>query len=165
MQTKRGTVAKAPTAEEIRDLLALASAKLQGLKQEGKWPSDWDPVWSMDRVPIHLAACKEWQHGQWRTEKQVIGTPLFVPTYSPDLHQVIEHAHAITVRAWKSDLLREGFRCKECDNAVGMYEQLEEAFYTHILPVSVAANIEKLLNRTYLEVLRLEGDWPTAQFR
>jgi hypothetical protein len=165
MQTKAGRVAKAPTAEEIRDILSQASAKLRDLQQDGKWPADWEPIWSMDRVPIHRTAAKDWDHGQWRKDRQVMGTPLFVPTYSPDLHQVIEHVHANTVRAWKTDLLLEEPRKQEYENAVAMYKHLETTFYNSILPVSIQANVEKLLDRTYPEVLRLRGDWPTHEFR
>jgi hypothetical protein len=161
----RGTKAKGPTRDEVRHLLMQASSKLE---DHPRWPKSWKPIWSLDNVSMHVAAAEEW-HGAWRfnddgTEK-VLGEVLFVPPYSPDLHQVIEHVHANTCGMWKRELMHMPFESKTYGSVVEVFEHLQECFYHANTADTVAANIRKLCMETYPAVLALNGGWPPAKVR
>jgi len=162
MQTKISKkLAKSPTGQEIRDLLASASAKLTS---SACWPEGLEPIWSMDNAVIHHAAAQNWE-GQWRKDAGIRGEVMFVPPYSPDLHQCIEHAHANTCRRWRQQLLIMARSKVPYNDVVDMFKDIEACFGVANTEASVAANVCKLVDTTYPEVIRLEGDWPTPAFR
>jgi hypothetical protein len=165
VQTMKGTKAKGPTRDEIRHLLMQASAKLA---EHPRWPRGWKPIWSMDNVSMHVAAAEDW-HGAWRVNEDgseaVMGEILFVPPYSPDLHQVIEHVHANTCGMWKRELMHLPFESKVYATVVEVFEHLQECFYKANTTGTVSANIRKVYMETYLAVLALDGGWPPAKLR
>lgn len=163
MQVAKGDrLARSPTAEEIRDLLKTLSDMVRGLPED-KWPHDWEPVWSLDNATVHTAAVQDWEEC---AAMGIIGRAVFVPPYSPDLHQLIEHAHANTVRHFKEKLVvRNQEPGGPYKTVADMFRDIKASFEEVNTPVAIAANLKKLLEVTYPAVIELEGGWPPASKR
>lgn len=95
MQKESGSLARNPTGEEIRDIIKGIWAKIQAAMKAGEWPEWLEPVYSFDNANVHKWAVKGWDNPkEWRIAAGIRGKVHFVPPYSPDLHQVVEHGHA-----------------------------------------------------------------------
>ncbi len=107
-QTLTGKVAKAPTGEEIREVVVKGIVNTLQSKHNAYWQkveNGMEIYWSFDNAPVHKAAFAE-EHRAW-FEANMPGTLLWPPAYSPDLHQVIEHAHANTMVAFNKWMLQQ----------------------------------------------------------
>ena len=102
MQTQQNQAALSPTATEIRAIIHSIWREVENAIKAGTWPAGHEPVYSFDNARIHEAAQTGWYdpHG-WRVSAGIKGVVKFVPPYSPDLHQVIEHAHGSMERNYK----------------------------------------------------------------
>jgi hypothetical protein len=85
-----------------------------------------------------------------------------VPPYSPDLHQVVEHAIANTTTRWRRALLENARRRDVYASVQEWYEEVAACFADS--SQSIAKNVASL-DATYQEVIRLGGGWPIAKFR
>jgi hypothetical protein len=157
MQTKTGKTARGPPAEEIRDMLANIC---QALKNDELWDQSWQPIFSFDNSPNHTSAVSKWH--EWAPSRGVQGKALMVPPYSPDLHQVVEHAIANTTIRWRRVLLENARRRTVYANVQEWYEEVCACFAG--ASNSIAKDVDKL-DDTYKEVIRLGGGWPIAKFR
>ncbi len=123
------------------------------------WHNTWQPVFSLDNCPAHTAAVAGW--GTWTPNTQVFGKPLMVPPYSPDLHQVVEHAVGSMTARWRKQLVVNGDKGVVYASVQEWFKEMEVCFHD---PQTTQLNVAHL-PLTYQEVLRLEGGWPAPKFR
>lgn len=80
----------------------------------------------------------------------------WVPPWSPDLHQVIEHAHANTVmkfRAWLDAHAHEPAR----SSVMEYVPEITDCFKAGNTQASIAAGVDKLQKVVYPEVITAKG--------
>lgn len=109
-------------------------------------------LYSLDNAPTHKFLIP----GEYD-----VGPILKLPPYSPDLHKVVEHQHALIKRVWYSRIR------KQFPNEATR-EEAQELLQQVIKDVVKQDVIERdmiSLNRTYCRILELEGDYPEAEFR
>ena len=155
MQTKKGTVARAPTTDEFLHVMEYFKEKAMEVKT--KFPhifSKRGPLrFSFDNPPIHNT-CPLSTIGIEPEHR----APL--PPRSPDMHKVIEHIFGTLTNAMNESLASD----PELKGVTKYKEKLEELFMHRITPNSVSKDV-KSLKSTYDEIIRLGGDWPSAKFR
>lgn len=164
LQTKAGNEARAPTGEEIKDLLRDLSSKLL---QPNVWPPTLGPpLYSMDNASIHHTAVDGWEEkDNWWQQEKMFGSPTFVPAHSPDLHQVPEHAHARIVHHFQHQLWLEGIAHKTARNSVMEYmELINQAFEATCTPAIISDDVSRLA-KVYEAVVDNQGDWAPRGLR
>lgn len=165
LQTQ-GRDARAPTAEEIQEIVFKI---WQALKQDPEWAARLVngelPIWSLDNAPVHSKALEGWEdpHG-WRMKLGIRGVLRCPPPYSPDLHQVIEHAHAITCDELYHRLAPKLQPGAEAVNVPQFWELLQASFYEKCTPDVIAGNVD-WLPHVWEAVEEAKGGWPPAKFR
>ena len=155
MQTRTGQPAKGTTsAEFVGHMKQINKAtETKWNTQEGKieWHGQNDLIHSFDNPSIHEAAVPELQKmGVERAE---------LPTYSTDMHKVIEHVHGYIGREFKARLLADA----TIVTSTKYVKLLKEIFYG--MSKEVVAKDVASLPETYAEIVRLSGDWPNKKFR
>jgi hypothetical protein len=119
---------------------------------------------------------KNWGHrpGCWNFDDEKLvalgmkwpieGRVHMVPAWSPDLHQVIEHAHGNTCRKfheWLDDHHEEDPR-----SSVYKYVPVIEQCFSDGNPqTSILNNVKRLHEEVYDQVLEAEGDYIPMKFR
>ena len=185
LQTAKGVKAKHPTAEEIQDLLRRvwdvikSRPEWQPLLKAGKYP-----IYSLDNAAVHLKAVRDWndlrygwrlvrdQHGAVLHDAagQIVspmGSLLHLPPRSPDLHQLIEHAHAAVCKLLRLELdklVQAGQELSPFFTLRGMTALLEHCFRCACPVQVVRAGLGKLL-KCYQRVVQMHGFYPEAKFR
>lgn len=160
MQTVKGTVAKNPTWEEVRELL---QSCYHAVITHPDWPAGWKPIFSVDNAQPHHKAVNDprpWK-GPGRPDVEFT----FVPPTSPDIHQAIEHAHANGCAKFKKQLLERAMGHTPYANISEVVKELQACFQAANTPASILKNCQKLHTRTYPEIIRPEGAWPSCVFR
>lgn len=138
LQTKKGDVARGPTAEEFESKVMKPLKKLaDDIMFKHRWalnnPNQWEPIFSFDKPTIH--------QGDMSYIGIVDGQNTFpLPHYCADMHKVIEHVHGTLVkliRKWQwRDRRRYGVEvCKA---------QLHHAFFKQLTKRSVQKDIKSL---------------------
>ena len=149
-----------PTADEIKDIIAAIWAKIKEAMDAGRWPADLEPVYSLDNATIHKSAVKDWDKPRsWRRQLGIRGRIMFVPDLSPDLHQVIEHAHANCVRLYQriaEEYLR-GVR-KMPKDVAGFIPHVKKCFEEGNPLKSIKANVLRM-KKVYEGVIAAGGDF------
>jgi hypothetical protein len=170
-QTKAGNPAKAPTAQEIQDLVAriwIAIQQSPDLPEFKKYVGDdcQNIVWSFDNARVHTSAFEEWgsQSTSWNVQQHIPGYVVFPPAYSPDLHQVIEHAHANTVRLFQN-WLYEQRNVAPASSVMSYMHAVDRCFKLGNPKESVCNNVKKLHAKVYDAVLANGGDYIPSALR
>lgn len=189
MQTMAGEQAKTPPSSEIRDLIkriwlriksemepedpAEREAQIRAGKKGWRWPKGLEPVYSLDNAAVHVAAVQGWDDPDgWRIKAGIKGRLHMVPDYSPDLHQVIEHAIGNMSKSFH-DAVAYGLLGRLCgesgrrENLANMLDfmWLQKWCYQYANGgAAIAENCYRLLD-TYLEVVKHGGDWPRHGLR
>ena len=124
------------------------------------------PYFSLDNANVHKAAMSD-EYVKEMAKKGMRLEPIYVPAYSPDLHKVIEHSHANTTRAFKSELrkcLLKGGGLRELKEIPDFWAVLQVCFKEQNQPTSIDLDVQSL-NGTYSKVLKLGGGYPAKKFR
>jgi hypothetical protein len=108
----------------MKQVVAIAEQELQPLQ----------PLYSIDNNPTNKAADIS---AMGLTESDMLA----LPTYSPDLHQVIEH----TIAEFKKALLQAVLNHDGQPMTVAKAQQLAEEVFAGIKPEHIAANALKLV--------------------
>ena len=178
--------AKEPTGDAIRDLLGKV---WDAIKERPEWQpllqAGLYPIYSLDQATIHRAAIKDWDnvntgwrvvrdehgavlHGAHGQQLSPMGTVLLVPPRSPDLHQVIEHSHALVCRALRLELdkkLNAGEHDLEKTLTFdAMNVLLPQCFKQACTVRVIKKNVAKLV-WCYRRVSQLKGHSPEARYR
>jgi hypothetical protein len=171
---------RAPNAQEIRDFLFNCWKKIMSktaLPTAAKpasvdkpptgdkpIPFGFYPEFSLDNTNVHICAYNP-PKGQVWAQKPPGATfgSVQPPAYSPDLHKVIEHVHAVLCTAFMKQIEQTNGPSRGADIKT-YFKQLEQLFYQLITPESIQKDA-KSLRKTIEEVKRLEGGWPAAKFR
>jgi len=157
MQTKKGTAAKGPTAEEF--LHVMTYFKSEAMEVARKHPhvfgraaltGDIKLKFSFDNLPIH----KDPSLGQLEIEK----VPL--PPRSPDMHKVIEHIFGTLTRAMNLSLATDPTL-----NTTAKYKAELERLFAAITPESVRKDVESLPATFKCIADDVKGGWPPARLR
>ncbi len=156
-KTGKERSARAPPAEEITLVLQGLATVIEQQKALGKYPADWKPMFSLDNASIHKTAARGWKDPRAEIE--------FVPAYSPDLHQVIEHAHANCVRHWRAKLMQYAQTGYEYPSIEAMSQDVLFSFIAANPASSIAANVKKLREHTYPAVIAAKGGDVSAGLR
>jgi len=163
---KKGTVAKACTAEEFADNLScfLPQCQAEFMKKEG----GYNHFVSVDGASIH--GIQDTQHKLGYPE-----TFLRHPAHSPDLHQVIEHRFAELKQYLVDRVYQIGFeRCN-----VQVLRQIVLDYAATITPAKIKADIQNLIkcyqvvaadSYTWVQFghenyAGAAGGWPPKRFR
>lgn len=155
-------MARAPNHSEIQNFLWNAYKEVARLWLIGTIPRDFQPIWSLDNAPVHAAAYND---PDWRQNKPPgCFTQVKPPTYSPDLHKIIEHVHGTVVTAAKKELLSMNTEPEPDDSIQPYFEMYRNNFHSHITAQSVQADITSLPT-TYAEVIKDGGGYPARRFR
>ncbi len=126
-------------------------------------------VWSLDNAAVHRSALRDWDDPDgWRATAGVPGFVLSPPLWSPDLHQVIEHAHANTITQWNKWQLEHADVCAAAlSSKTGglplLMEPIRQAFFRGNMRHSIAANVKRLTH-VYLLVLGAGGGYIPRRF-
>lgn len=167
-----GRPAKAPNTDEIRDLIISIWKHIEKNHPEyakGCKESRFPLVWSLDNAAVHRSALRDWDDPDgWRAAAGVPGTIKSPPPWSPDLHQVIEHAHANTITEWTS---WQRANVDVCARALAadtgglslLYEPIKQAFLRGNPRSSIVANVRRLTH-VYLLVLGAGGGYIPRRF-
>lgn len=174
MQTKKTQQwAKTPTAEEIQQIIKEIDAKVKQAMADGNWPANQEPVYSLDNVVVHRSAVRAWDDATgWRKQAHVWGQLIMPPPYSPDLHQVVEHAIANMTTEFKNrmsgdlgGLVPAGRQERDVFKTVQDYFLVQVQCFQDANPAQyIKKNCDKL-EKTYNEVIRLGGCYPAANLR
>lgn len=169
-----GKLAVNPTGEEVRDVL---KEVWEAIKESNVWPAGQEPIWSLDTCNVHKAALKDWwtpthQVPAWRKHLGLEGDVKMPPPYSPDLHQVVEHAIANMTnhfnRRVQQALINQaaGKPAEELPNDMaGFKKWVDAAFHEGNQGCSIAKNCEKLGLKTYQAVIDRAGGFPPSRLR
>ncbi len=126
------------------------------------------PIWSLDRAAVHKSAKEGWKdEGGWRMLRGIHGVCRFPPQFSPDLHQVIEHAHALTCTELRNRLekaLKPGTHLAKAGTMDEFFAILKSCFEATCTPKAIAGNV-KLLPKVWDAVKERKGDWAPADLR
>lgn len=177
MQCLNGEYAKVPPRDEIRDIIYHAWLKVKAAKEKGQWPKDKEgndiPVtWSLDNCTVHKSAVEDWDvKGGWRLERGIEGKVHMPPDYSPDLHQIIEHAIGNMSRAFKKQL-HLGCQGKlgweegqsECMGVDGYFKLMADCFRDSNGNDAIMHNCLRM-QQVYNRVIELGGEYPERKWR
>jgi hypothetical protein len=160
-----GNVAKGPTALEfLRDVLrpAIKAARLRLLRLLGvaKDGVQMEPLFSFDSARIHKSAISArfaWLH---KKIKWCIGMRFALPVYSPDMHRVIEHAHARAVLQFRQWLYENP---KEV--TIGRYKAEFERIFRECCTPDIIAHDVAGLPELYKVVRSRDGAWAPRKYR
>jgi hypothetical protein len=164
LQTKKGNVAKAPTAVEIQDFIKDVNDIVM---HHPGWTSVMgEPIYSLDNVSVHTSAVQGWdQENSWWHQNNIWGSCKFVAKWSPDLHQVVEHAHARITHHFQHMLWLEAVKQQIVRKKVTKYmELLQSAFEATCQPDTIGANVHRL-KAVYEAVVAARGDWAPRGLR
>ena len=160
MQTKRNKVARSPPTEEIRDIFRVAwnDIKQRDPEYAVRCERGEQPIyWSLDNAPVHKSAMEGWDDWNgWRVQAGIPGTVIWAPPYSPDLHQVIEHAHANTLRKFQGWLISNVHQ-KPFPQVLDYFDVIAQCFLDGNEPDSIEKNVAKL-TKVYERVIEAHGD-------
>ena len=168
LQTIKGKIAKAPTAEEIKDILTTIWEKV---KNHPNWPEGLGPCWSLDNAHVHKSALASWDHrNSWRHQRDIPGYVEKLPPYSPDIHQVVEHAIGNMVTRYRQKLMDyicstdAVYRSKLPMDVPGHFQLLEECFMAANAGNTIADNVAKLMDQVVDVIIRGEGMYPPKKY-
>jgi hypothetical protein len=159
-QTQQGKPAQSPTAEEIQDLVKTVVAEVAAQTCAAgeqpdilkPFPHGFVPCISLDNAPVHTRAkvALVAQHVPCTFEE--------IPPYSPDIHKVIEHVHAIVHQAFMARLRR----C-QVDNLPesmsDVFRIVRHLFKTKITTAGIQEDILSL-QATLQAIINRGGQWP-----
>lgn len=155
MQGRGGQPAGGTTSDEffkhIKKIDAKADRDWARLPNKSEWHGSSRLVYSFDNPKIHEAALPKIE--ELGLERQSL------PTYSPDMHKVIEHVHGWIGAEFKKRLLQDA-----TINTPVKYAKLLEEIFFNITAAQIAKDVASL-PATYQEIIRLLGDWPAKKFR
>lgn len=168
-----GALAKNPPTDEIRDIMGGAWGEIEKAKAEGRWLPDLDPIWSLDNVSVHNSALEDWDakaNVSWRKDRGIQGCVYRPPPFSPDLHQVVEHAIAQMANAFKHKLMSSLLaRSEPSSSRVAGFDALPsvESYFQEVCKCfqeangggAIAANC-KSMRDMYDAVIACNGDYP-----
>lgn len=158
-----GTEAKGPTALEfVEDVLQpaveVAESRLAPLLGVGRDGEQLKPTFSFDNAKIHESGMtfeEALQKFNWSDDMRF---PL--PTYSPDMHRVIEHAHARAVLQFGKWLYQH-----PKEYTISKYKkEFERIFRECCKPSTIAADV-KGLPELYKVVVQKKGAWAQKELR
>lgn len=160
-----GKVAKGPTALEfLRDVLgpAIKAGRLSLLQLLGKAKDgvQLEPLFSFDSAKIHKSALTRKFSGLHKKLGWCIDMRFALPVYSPDMHRVIEHAHARAVlqfRQWLYENPREV--------TIGRYKTEFERIFRECCTPDIIAQDVAGLPELYKVVRARDGAWAPRQYR
>lgn len=157
-------MAKGPTALEfVRDVLGPAvnatKSRLRPVLGTGKDGVKLKPTFSFDSAKIHESGMSlEDELRKFKWSSDAMRFPL--PIYSPDMHRVIEHAHARAVlefRRWLYQHPRE--------YTIGRYKsEFEKIFRECCKPKTIADDVGGL-PELYKMVVQRNGCWAPCAMR
>jgi hypothetical protein len=164
-QAKKFRPAAAPTAKEFAERVFKPAAEVaQQLKEKHPkiFTEDAQALYSFDGAKIHQSATKEDAQGSSMLSPYGYTSQLRapLPAYSPDMHQVIEHAHgrAVTAfRKWLYDHPQE----HTAETYKTVYKQL---FMSCCSAHTIAADVARL-PKLYTHIYHNGGDWAPMQLR
>ena len=163
MQTLGGKIAKGPTAEEMKGVIRKIWKDIRAHPLFNQIKDQL--LWSWDNAPVHHAAMKDWGKAtSWNKLEGIGGELLWVPPWSPDLHQVIEHAHANTVRNFR-DWLDANAHEPVKSSVMEYVDVIRKCFREGNTQAIVAAGVAKLQKVVYEEVIKAEGGYIPATHR
>lgn len=146
--------ARGTTSEEFMGhmlgIQAATDSKWDMVPNKSEWHGRHDARYSFDNPSIHEKAVPELERLGFER------VPL--PTYSPDMHKVIEHVHANIGREFRKKLIEDASIKKE------QYASILEEIFFNITQASIAKDVMSLPD-TYEEIKRLQGNWPSYRFR
>lgn len=162
--------ARSPNAAEIRQLIMdiweSIKAAGDGVFAENCKTGKEQLIWSLDNARVHHKAVADWDDPNgWRVKAGIPGTVIFPPPYSPDLHQVIEHAHANTMLVFRDWEVRYPDKCAALlKDITGFGTQLRHDFFEGNKQPSVYNNVRRLTTVYHL-VIHAGGDYIDAAWR
>jgi hypothetical protein len=160
-----GNVAKGPTAFEfLRDVLGpavkAARLRLQHLLGVAKDGVQLVPMFSFDSARIHKSALGAQFAELQKKIKWCIGMRFALPVYSPDMHRVIEHAHARAVLQFRQWLYENP---KEV--TIGRYKAEFERIFRECCTPDIIAQDVAGLPELYKVVKARNGAWAPRKYR
>jgi hypothetical protein len=167
LQTVKGEVAKAPPATEIQDLVRKIWADVR--VKDPQWAKQCEEgqaqvYWSWDNCPAHTLAMAEWdKKDSWRKKEGIPGVVVWPPKYSPDLHQVIEHAHGNTVRRFREWLIAH---CHDAPlpQVLDYIPIIRKCFHDSNTVEGIRKNVERL-TMVYEKVIESGGGYIAREWR
>jgi hypothetical protein len=152
--------AKNPTTEEFQSFMVRWSKMTQELQR--KYPATYQGkgvVWSFDNVNIHTSSVDPLTElGIFREDE---ANRHFIPRYSPDFHQVIEHAFNYVKHMFNQEVFDEATAEHDLEY---YWRKLVRITHTCITADFVQSNIAKLpelydIVATSKAAGGTEGDW------
>jgi hypothetical protein len=158
VQTLAGKEAEGPTKEEFKDFVTDCITKLAKLKKDNNFKAS-QVHWSWDNPTIHGSVAD----GDWKGMGITDRNFMAVPTYSPDMHKVIEHIHANVCRSLQSDI--NALRGRATSKPLSYYINKLQGHFRAYRKKSVEADVRSLVAETLREIIVRKGDRPPAPMR
>jgi hypothetical protein len=158
LQTQKGKKAKMLTKAEFQAFIKKVSDKLPRLCAAKGVPV-FAPVWSWDNPRNHGSFAK----GDWTGGAITISPDQHtgLPTYSGDMHSVIETSHAVVCGA-----LQKFINDTPDDTPFETYQaKLDELFYTLLTPDWGRKTVKRLFSETLPAVMKAGGQYPEKKYR
>lgn len=130
------------------------------------WPRSEEIWWSLDNAAVHRWALEGWgDAGGWHATSGMKGHVWELPPYSPDLHQVVEHAIANLCRQFREELWGEVANRKAPHATVhGYAELIQRAFSKACNQQAINHNVMRLPH-VYQSVQSARGEWAEKNLR
>ena len=168
--TNQDRPARGPTAQEFADVMAKVMADTKTEVEDKHTASlTWagqlhKAKYSFDSAKIHQTALASKPDGSPSLMQAVGFLPqmrITLPPYSPDLHKVIEHAHARALYQFRRWLYQDPTKHTDVEVYKAKFEEIfRQANPAHVIKADVAS-----LKETYKHVKENWGKWPPACLR
>ncbi len=120
----------------------------------------FQPIWSWDNPRFHGSV----EAGDWEPEFNITEENFSqLPTYSPDMHCMVENSHAIICTALQKDINRH--QPGPGDSMQLYLDKLQARFSTMLTPEWGISSLRRLFSTTLPAILREKGHYPVKQKR
>jgi hypothetical protein len=153
VQTNRGkklVLANGPVRDEFRAFIraVLSRWRAKGEKQE--------PLLSWDNINIHGNV----REGDWTDMGIRPSNHMLLPSYSPDMHSVIELSHALLMSP-----VRKYINDSRAPELEAYTKELQRLFYEVVTPRWARKTTHRLFLKVLPAILKESGGYPPKRFR
>jgi hypothetical protein len=160
LQTQEGHPAQSMTAQEFADCMEAVKTKAELFKSQhaALFAEDAEFVYSYDNAKIHTSAEKS---GLLAEKGITESNSWALPTYSPDIHKVIEH-----VFGRLKPKFQEWLNCQTQYYHVAVYKAKVMQILAEVTPANqIEADVRSLVKNTMPKIVECDGDHIPKRFR
>ncbi|PNH03894.1 hypothetical protein TSOC_010003 [Tetrabaena socialis] len=156
-RTQAGKPAKGPTADEFKDFIS--NVKAAYAVRCAAAGIACRPIWSWDNPRIHGSVEK----GDWESRGITTANHTQLPTYSPDMHNVIETSHALICAALQKGI--NDHKPAPSDTLAVYTDMLQGHLKRMLTPEWGLGAVKRLFSKTLPAIISAEGRYPLKYCR